>query len=682
MRHFLIFIFFTFFSITLFGQENSIKVLAQYKDKKVTLRWAPSNPYVWQLGNKYGFVIERFSLLTNGKLNDIDSKVAKPLSSHPIKPYSKEAFEPIILKDEKAGVVQECLYGESFQISDNPTPEDLLRNKQELENKFGMALLVCDMSQITAIAAGLLWFDKRLEKGARYAYRISLAPNPSGIKVEPGVAVLDIGKERVLPIITDVKVKFDDQKAVLTWPVFLHNRLYSAYFVERSTDGKTFKNLNDLPYIMMGRSNDKEYSYVDSLPDNEKTYYYRVKGMSAFAESSPPSKAISGKGRKGLEGVVTIMSASVIQNSKVTLTWSVQKDYEPLIKGFYITRSSNSNGPYVALNKDLLPLSQRTFIDTPPSYNNYYQIKYIHKTSGEAYFSFPFLAQLVDSIPPVAPVGIKAKVDSLGIVRLEWKPNAEIDILGYRVFRANSLKEEFIERTTSILPIPTFIDTVNIHTLTKNAYYQIIAVDKYYNPSHYSTILAIARPDIIAPNSPAFTSVITESNGVKLEWVNSSSNDVLGYELWRKAIGKDSIKLADWKGTRTLFRDSTTTLGIRYRYYLVAIDSTGNSGIAKSKEVLFETGARMPIREITATVDRANKKIMLKWEYSQTSVSKFTIYRGKEGQPLKIYKVLPGNILTYQDTDAEMNSVYHYNVQASFKNGIRSELSQPIKVRY
>src|SRR6187551_1586091 len=58
------------FHITLAQQpaSHSIKVLSHVKPDRVLLRWAPTDFTVWQLGNKYGYTIERFQLTNDGTL--------------------------------------------------------------------------------------------------------------------------------------------------------------------------------------------------------------------------------------------------------------------------------------------------------------------------------------------------------------------------------------------------------------------------------------------------------------------------------------------------------------------------------------------------------------------------------------------------------------------------------------
>src|SRR5690606_31469474 len=113
--------------------------------------------------------------------------------------------------------------------------------------------------------------------------------------------------------------------------------------------------------------------------------------------------------------------------------------------------------------------------------------------------SFPYLVQIADDTPPAIPGEIHGEIDSTGTVVLQWKANADADLLGYRVFRSNSPSDDPIEVTTRILSENTFLDTVKVRVLNREVYYRVVAVDQNYNTSEYSARIVLHRPDIIPP---------------------------------------------------------------------------------------------------------------------------------------------------------------------------------------
>ena len=49
-------------------QEEGIAVIARPSTDSITLRWAPLSVDHWRTANQYGYSIERFTLVRNGKV--------------------------------------------------------------------------------------------------------------------------------------------------------------------------------------------------------------------------------------------------------------------------------------------------------------------------------------------------------------------------------------------------------------------------------------------------------------------------------------------------------------------------------------------------------------------------------------------------------------------------------------
>jgi hypothetical protein len=665
--------------------QSTIKILANPKRTSVVLRWAPTDPFTWQLGNKHGYVIERFVLSENGKLAEQLKGQGKALTSQPIKPLSPAEFEKLSQTEERAAIVQEALYGTNFTVlADDAGPAAILKHNQEQENRFGMALFACDFSPQIATAAGLMWIDRSITPGVQYVYRVRLAQQPAGVAIKPGVVVVNPASERNLPQPTHLQAEFADRKVTLSWPVYLHRGFYSAYLIERSTDNKNFRPLSDIPYVFTDQErNPKKAYFVDSLPNNTQTYYYRIKGMSPFGEKGPASEVAQGTGKDDVSGMIVIQSAQVKDNRSVTLTWSFPAAFRPGVSGYYIGHATQAEGPYQDVNPKMLSPDKGTFTHQPGAHNNYYCVRVIGKDAKEVARSFPYLVQLEDTIAPVVASGLVGSVDSLGVVRLSWKPNPDADLNGYRVFRANSLGEEFVERTEYILKKPAFTDTISLNTLTKEVYYRILAVDKNYNPSPLSPYLLLKRPDRIAPVPPVLRKASLQNQGIALQWENSPSDDVASTRLYRREATAAPVLLYEWTGdSKTSILDSSLVLGKTYAYTFQVIDSAGNHSATDSPSIQFETGVRPAVSKIKSVADREQKKIVLTWKYELEGVERCVIYRAKAGQPLQLYQTMKGNPQTFEDRDLAVNNAYTYKIKVFFAGGVQSQLSQGVQVVY
>jgi len=75
----------------------------------------------------------------------------------------------------------------------------------------------------------------------------------------------------------------------------------------------------------------------------------------------------------------------------------------------------------------------------------------------------------------------------------------------------------------------------------------MVAGDGHDNYSDFSTILALARPDIIPPSRPVLYKATPTPAGIELGWAFSSSDDLARHELQRK-----NINVTDWETVLTI----------------------------------------------------------------------------------------------------------------------------------
>jgi uncharacterized protein len=675
------------------GQEKEgLRLIANGKRDSIQLRWAPSTPFLWQTGNRNGYILERLTYMRDGKVLQVGKADVVRLNAEPIKPYSQQRLLELAKTNDRAAIVAEAIYGKKFEVSGptaaKPGKGNVLARAGEVENRFGFSMLLGDVSPDIAKATGLYFVDRNVKAGERYIYRVRFASDPKNYKYEQGSVVLEATDEMKLQRIQNVRAEFSNLLATIEWPVFFATGTYTAYSVERSLDGKTFKRVTELPIINATTRKDGEYaSFMDSLQDNTTLYHYRVRGISPFGEMGPPSEVIKGKGKEPIQYAIALDTIEVIENKRIRIGWRTDNQSNSVVKGFQIYRSTTDEGPYMLINKKLLPPASSVFVDEKPDRTNYYRIKAVFEDSSNSVMTFSHLALLEDLTPPAPPIGLKGSIDSLGIAKITWTGNKESDFYGYRVFRANALKEEFVEISRTIGKSNEFKDTLQLNTLTKNVYYKVVAMDKTFNNSDYSEPLGLKKPDTVSPAPPLITLAKREGEKIHLKWIPSPSDDVATYTLYREEAGAKSapVSLATWPVTDTLKErndDKNLVLGKSYTYILEVADSAGNTSRGTFGEIYYETGYRDVIDGIKTKIDRENHKVVLSWTYAAAEVDKYIIYRAKEGQPMIIYNMVDGKTKEFTDTELLVNNNYVYKLQAVFSGGMRSKMSSEIKVKY
>jgi fibronectin type 3 domain-containing protein len=409
-------------------------------------------------------------------------------------------------------------------------------------------------------------------------------------------------------------------------------------------------------------------------------------GISPFGEKSPASDVVSGKGYMPVEAVPYIASAINVDNKSIQLTWQFSSSKNAAIKGFSIERSDKPKGIFVPVNATLLQPTSRDYLDPAPAQINYYRVT-ANALNGDKFVSSLYYAQLVDSIPPGIPAGLKATIDEFGTVNLSWTPNSDKDIYGYRIYKANNKSEELAQLTSEPLAAANYMDKANLKTLNEYVYYAVIAVDRNQNQSKLSALLQVNLPDKIKPQPPVFLPVKSSDAGVLLSWIASASDDVQHYDVYRQPTHS-----REWQRIKIIpvtvdsiyqYTDETSEAGKLNRYTLIAIDEAG----LESAPAQVVTGVKLdnvlkPAVEWKPQVITSDKnQVTLNWSYELGGVKSFCIYKSIEGTTLALYKTIPATARNFSDTITPGKN-YTYQIMAVFENDKQSKFSKALIFTY
>jgi hypothetical protein len=300
--------------------------------------------------------------------------------------------------------------------------------------------------------------------------------------------------------------------------------------------------------------------------------------------------------------------------------------------------------------------------------------------------SFPYLVQLEDSIPPVAPVELTGRVDTLGRVFLNWKGNVEDDLAGYHVYKSNFASDEFTQLPGPILKENSYVDTIKLNNLTEKIYYKVQAVDKRFNRSAFSTPVNLKKPDIMPPVPPVFTGIKSDSIGVHISFQKSDSEDVLEHMLYRRAENEAEwtlIKVMSLTDTAKSYSDHAVEHRMTYAYTMLAVDDDQlESAPCEPLSIKWMNPDPYPaIENIYYTIDKTKRSIKLSWSYGQPSVDRFLIYKAINNQPLRLYKSVDATVLEVNDGYALSDDNVQYSIVASFKSGEKTRISRMLMIK-
>lgn len=680
------------FSIGVYGQnkvENTfkkptIRVKTSVQQGKVLLRWAVDQPAEWQKANKYGFKIERYQIREDKKLTKV------LLTPQPIKPQELDKWQNIVQKDDNAAIIAQSLFGKTFSINENSnTPKnmsDVLRNTDEIKMRYSFALLAADMNFEAACMAGWGFVDSTVESDKEYFYYISVASNKAKVNIDTGIAIINTRQINKIPSPALFKGQFSNKKVSLTWDNQWQKDIFTSYILERSEDSIHFKKVTEKPIINMVNSGEEMelMRYNDTLPQNDKPYYYRLRGITCFGELSPYTSIIRGIGRESMSFAPNITEAEVINDSTINIKWQIRTDSTiQLLSSFELGISGEADGQYktvkTGINKNARLVTYKGAIST-----QYFILSAIDK-NGEKYSSLPFLVQAIDSTPPAIPIGLEGFIDSLGIVQLKWKDNTDHDILGYQVFRGNLADDEMSLINTDPLSISHFSDTLSAHLGNEKVYYAIAAVDQRYNQSKLSAKIEITKPDKTPPIAPVFKDFVIGDKQVDIYWENGASEDVISHRLYKKVFsantlndnneGWDLLKELSSLDT-TSYRDTSVIEGTIVGYTLMAVDKNKNESAPSTPltvNIPFNKKNKDGVKELHAVVDRKSKKILIEWTYTEKDVVEYQIYKSNSKAPMSLWKVAQKTTAAIIDEDISPSNIYKYAVRAVFKNGAMSQ---------
>ena len=252
------------------------------------------------------------------------------------------------------------------------------------------------------------------------------------------------------------------------------------------------------------------------------------------------------------------------------------------------------------------------------------------------------------------------------------------------MYRSYNTDTEFSEVTASTQFAETYNDTIPLANLNTKVYYKLVAEDQRYNKSEFSKVLVVDKPDVTPPSPPVLSKYEVTQEGIRINWIPSSSQDVVAHVVYRTTAGVRDMQWQKMFETAniqdTTFLDSKELEPNVYHITIVAKDSSGLESRPADPLVITWKGKTLEENDITfsGTVNRELRFISLSWKAKDQEVMEYRLYRGSTENDLKLYKTMKGTAKGYNDVELEINSNYVYGLQLVSRQGLQSEF---IKIR-
>jgi len=265
---------------------------------------------------------------------------------------------------------------------------------------------------------------------------------PAGAAAPDVAAAAAMQVSRALPAVEGLHAVSGELRAVpLRWQPVLAAGV-TGYAVERAPgDGDAFEAIANVPgafaTVFVDRGKDLAPKAGADLGDGAR-YHYRVRAIDAGGVRGPASTPVPATTAPVPDRPQGVRAISQLPR-QVAVSWVPSSD--PTVAGYRVSRSPSALGEYRQV-ADLAGRFNTNWVDRGLGDLRvfHYRVRAVNAAGGEGE---PSAAQQAVTKPePLPPAGLVASAAGIGRNRLEWEPNVETDLAGYRVLRIQDGKAE------------------------------------------------------------------------------------------------------------------------------------------------------------------------------------------------------------------------------------------------
>jgi fibronectin type 3 domain-containing protein len=532
-------------------------------------------------------------------------------------------------------------------------------------------------------ALGRTWVDTEVEAGRRYDYQVILL-NSSGEELQRYEKRIRITAPQQPPAPPEVRAEYADGIVSIDWeyPAFRGGEedRTVGFIVLRRRQGESFQPLSAAPVLRIE-------GYLSAFDDTVRigeTYTYAVVAQDIIGVISPRTES----GPLAIEDtsppLVPVGLQARDRGDDVLVIWKMSPELDVSHYDIFRSLSVEEEAGAKQLNRQPIPYQSPRFVDenAPRGVPVYYRVSAVDRRGNRSPLSGPAPLLAEDTEPPGAVLKLSATVnEEARIVKLTWQGPRDADLSGYHVYSGPDAAK--LMRITAA-PLPPekrtrFSDSgYEERGLEpgRSLVYGVSAVDTSYNESPRE-VIEVQIPDNVAPGAPAgFAARPTREGAVRLTWQPVLCFDLAGYRVYRSAARKFT-PVAELEPELSQWLDSAAERGREYRYYLTAVDASGNESKPSATQTIVPTDITPPQPPARLSAALVRRGVRLEWEApADNDVTAYRVYRSQYpgGKPTQLLAALEGRS-SYVDRRGEAGFVYGVScVDTSGNEGLRQEV--------
>jgi fibronectin type 3 domain-containing protein len=455
----------------------------------------------------------------------------------------------------------------------------------------------------------------------------------------------------------------------ISWDPNLEDDL-TGYILYLSTDNVTY----DIEVLLSKNIT----FYIDlNLTDGEN-YYYKISATNATNKSELSESVLEVP--KDIQPPHAPANLTV---KKGTTDDSLQLFWDPVdaddLLGYIIYRSMEIDDDYEFIQEVGL---QTQFTDSAlEEYSTYYyKITAVDEVPNESDFSDIAGNTTWDLKAPDAPENLVITVvESGNTLNLSWSEVVVDDIYYYTVYISTDAMTFNFKATVSKSPNPFYLDD----DLTDGIvyYYRVTASDFRPNESPFSDAAFGVPVDEKPPRPPTDLLALPDINPETLEliWGPSTSDDVMGYNIYRSLSSGGPYEKIATIGPVTYYTDTNLQNGTRYFYRVNAFDEVPNNS-SFSNEVNATSLDTIPPEtpsNLNVTALSSGNALYISWDANtEVDLVNYTLYRSINNISFDIRAKVTAQTEYYIDSGLIDGTTYYYRISASDEAPNESPLSE------